>query len=82
MYRPTNTLGHVKTGPGLRVSSDKLEEPGIDLGTRVYKASSLSTTPRWLISLLVRDSPKALRCVLEQETTGSTQNDRKLSQHD
>ena len=34
---------------GLGVSSDRLEEPGIKLGTPVYKASGLSTTPCWLL---------------------------------
>ena len=34
-----------KTGPHLKVSSDGLGEPGIELGTPGYKANCLSTTP-------------------------------------
>ena len=37
-----------KTGPGLKVSSNRLGEPGIELRTPGYKASELSTTPRRL----------------------------------
>ena len=33
------------TGSQLRVLSDRLEEPGIKIGTTGYKASGLSTTP-------------------------------------
>ena len=39
----------METGQVLRVSSDRQEEPGIELGTPGYKASGLSTTPRWLL---------------------------------
>ena len=35
-----------KTEPRLKVSSDRLGEPGIELGTPWYKASDLSTTQR------------------------------------
>ena len=35
----------METGPYLRVSSDRLDEPKIELGTPGYKASGLSTTP-------------------------------------
>ena len=35
-----------KTGPRLKVSTDRMGEPGIDLRTPRYKASDLSTTPR------------------------------------
>ena len=36
----------MEMGPLLRVSSDKLEDPGIKLGTLGYKPGGLSTTPQ------------------------------------
>ena len=36
-----------KTGPQLKVSSDRLGELGTELGTPVYKESDLSTTPSY-----------------------------------
>ena len=41
-----------KTGARLRVSSDRLGEPGIELGTLGYIASGLCTTPRRLTILI------------------------------
>ena len=38
-------------GSQLKVSSDRLAEPGIELGTPGCKASDLSTTPAPLIAL-------------------------------
>ena len=40
----------METGSQVRVSSDRLEEQGIELGTPRYKASGLSTTLRQLHS--------------------------------
>ena len=31
--RPANNLGHMETGPQLKVSSDRLVKPGIEPGT-------------------------------------------------
>ena len=39
---PTNSQDHVEWGPQLRISSDRLEELGIELRTPGYKASGLS----------------------------------------
>ena len=36
-----------KTGPRLKVLSDRLGRPGIELRTPTYKGSDLSTTLRW-----------------------------------
>ena len=38
-----------KTGPGRKVSSNRLGDSGIELGSPGYKASDLSTTPRQLL---------------------------------
>ena len=38
-------------GPRLRVSSNRLGEPGIKLGNPGYKVGGLSTTPRWFLRL-------------------------------
>ena len=40
----------MKTRPQLEVSSNSLEMPGIKPVNLVYKASGLSTTPKWLLS--------------------------------
>ena len=53
VYYLTNIYGHMETGPRLRVSSDRLEEQGIKLRTRVG---------------FDRDSPEALCCVNERDT--------------
>ena len=47
-----NRLGHVEMWPRLRVSSDKLGELGIPLGSLWYKASGSFNTPRgsWSVS--------------------------------
>ena len=37
-----------KTGPQLKDSSDRLGEPGIELGTPGFKTTDLSITPRQL----------------------------------
>ena len=43
---PTVTLyGNTGTGSQLKVSSERLENPGIEAGTPGYKASDLSLTP-------------------------------------
>ena len=42
-------IGYIEMGPWLRVSSNRLEEPGIKLGTPGYKASVFSTTPQGLL---------------------------------
>ena len=39
--------------PGFGVSSNRLDEPGIELGTPGYKTSGLSTTPRLLLLFCV-----------------------------
>ena len=33
VLRPTNSLGHTETGPRFKVSSERLEKPGIELTT-------------------------------------------------
>ena len=40
----------MEKGPRLRVTSDKLEEPGFELMTPGYKASGLSTKP-WRLQI-------------------------------
>ena len=43
----------METGPGFGVSSNRLDESGIELGTPWYKTSGLSTTPRRLLLFCV-----------------------------
>ena len=43
----------METVPGFEVSSNRLDEPGIELGTPGYKTSGLSTTPRLLLLFCV-----------------------------
>ena len=43
----------METVPGFRVSSNRLDESGIELGTPGYKASGLSTKPRRLLLFCV-----------------------------
>ena len=50
VYRLTKSKGHMETGPRFEVLSDRLGEPGIELGTPGYKASGISTT---LLQLLI-----------------------------
>ena len=33
VLRPTNSYGHTETGPRFKVSSERLEKPGIELRT-------------------------------------------------
>ena len=50
MFNVPQTAGVIlETGHGLRVSSDRLEEPGVKLGTPGNIASGLPTTPRQLL---------------------------------
>ena len=43
----------LKIGPQLKVSADRLGEPGITLRTPGYKVCDLSTTPRRLTKALM-----------------------------
>ena len=43
--RPTNSLGHTETGPRFKVSSERLEKPGIELTT-------LTARPRRLLLMV------------------------------
>ena len=50
-----------KSGPRfIKVSSDRLGEPGIILGTPGYEASILFTTARWLTACNVLDKTRKL----------------------
>ena len=47
-----------KTGPWLKVSFNRLGEPGIELGTLWYKVSGLSFTPLRLLKIVPTPSHK------------------------
>ena len=48
-YVPPTAKFHTETGPRFKVSSERLEKPGIELTTLVYKAVGLTTTPQRLL---------------------------------
>ena len=53
VQRTVNIWGNMETVPRFSVSSNRLDESGIELGTPGYKTSGLSTTPPLILRICI-----------------------------
>ena len=53
---PTNSHGHMESGPRFKVSSERLDEPGFEPRPLVYKASTTRMLQRHLVDRSVNIS--------------------------